>query len=1127
MFNNYQMNYFTLALNGCILLCLLVGFLSCEAPKETKILIFSKTAGYRHESIEAGLAAIQKMGKQDGFQVDHTENSSDFREENLAQYAAVVFLNTTGDVLDHIQQTDFERYIQAGGGYVGVHAAADTEYDWIWYGKLVGGYFNGHPNDPNVRAARLDVLDKKHSSTSMLPDSWEREDEWYNYKNLNSEANVLINLDEKSYEGGTNGKHHPIAIYHEYDGGRAFYTGGGHTSESYSEPLFYEHLRGGIRYAIGDNQRDYSKAIFHRVPPENRFVKNVLARNLNEPMELDVFADGRVIFVERRGAIKLYDPKSEMLRDITKFPVHTEFEDGLLGVAIDPQYENNKWIYLFYSPVGTEPVQHVSRFVFDQDSLHYDSEKIVLEIPVQRDECCHSGGSLEFDQQGNLFIGVGDNTNPFDSDGYAPIDERPGRQPWDAQRSSGNTNDLRGKILRIKPQSDGSYTIPEGNLFAEGTAKTRPEIYVMGCRNPFRLSIDSKTGYLYWGDVGPDAGEDNELRGPKGIDEINQAQKSGYWGWPYTRGNNQAYRAYNFTTKESGAYFDPQNLLNESPNNTGLRKLPPVNESVVWYSYDRSQEFPWVGVGGKNPMAGPIFYSNEYQDEDKFPPYFDGKLIAYEWMRHWMYLISFDSTGQMIKVEPFMQNTDFNRPMDMVFGKDGKLYMLEYGQKWFAQNMDAMLVRIDYVKGNRSPVAKITTNKTVGGAPLTTIFSAESSYDFDDDELKYEWHFGDGSSPNNTAYPRHTFERPGIYNVKLTVTDEDGQSSTASQEIQVGNEAPEVTWTLEGNQTFYWDNRNLNYSVKATDLEDGQATDGIIDPTRISVSFDYLDQGFDITQIAQGHQLEVKTLAPLGKRLIDGSDCKNCHAEKIKVNGPSYLEIAERYKTNAKAKDYLAQKIITGGAGNWGETVMSAHPQISLDDAKEIAAYILALGDPAKVASQYPSSGRYVAREHLTKKQKGQYILLATYTDQGNEAIKPITAQKQINLRYQKVEAEHYNGATSTSEVSNGVVRELFHGDYLYFDKFDFTEIESITLAYGLREGREIGGTIELRLDTKDGPLLGKTEITKPGETTIKIDELPGFHDLYIIFKNPQNEDKQIVMLDWLQFNPIQSLTLK
>ncbi|MFT5167350.1 MAG: cytochrome c [Saprospiraceae bacterium] len=1121
------MKYFALLFKGLVLLLLTVGIFSCENQKDATVLVFSKTAGYRHQSIEPGIDAIKKLGSENGFLVKTTEDASAFKEENLKRYAAVIFLNTTGDVLDHVQQADFERYIQAGGGFVGIHAAADTEYDWIWYGKLVGGYFNGHPSDPNVRHAKIKVLDKNHICSKVLPDTWEREDEWYNYKNLNPNTNVIATLDETSYEGGTNGENHPISWYHDFDGGRAFYTGCGHTEASYSEPLYLQHLLGGIQYAIGNNNLDYSKTTFHQVPPENRFVKTVLAQNLDEPMELDILDNGKILFVERKGAIKLYDPETEILRLVTEFPVHTKFEDGLLGMTIDPNYKENKWLYLFYSPVGKKPVQHVSRFVFDNDSLHYATEKVVIEIPVQRDECCHSGGSLEFGADGNLYIGVGDDTNPFDSDGFAPIDERKGRSAWDAQRSSGNTNDLRGAILRITPQSDGTYTIPKGNLFPEGTAKTKPEIYVKGCRNPFRISIDSKTNYLYWGDVGPDSGKDGDLRGPKGLDEFNQARTAGYWGWPYFRGNNQQYFDYNFVKERSGEKFNPEKPINDSPNNTGLTELPPSNKSMIWYSYDKSQEFPWIGVGGKNPMAGPIYYSDEYESNEKFPEYFDGKLIAYEWMRHWMYLIKFDSTGNMIKIDPFMQNTEFSRPMDMIFGKDGKLYMLEYGNKWFAKNLDARLTRIDYIRGNRTPVAAITAAKTVGGAPLTLILSAEKSYDFDEDKLSYEWNFGDGTEKNITGFPRHTFEKPGIYTVSLTVTDSDGQQSTAKQEIHVGNEPPELNWELAGNQSFYWDNRNLSYQVNVNDAEDGNTEDGSLSAENIIVSFDYLAQGFDVTEIAQGHQMEVSTSDPLGKRLIDGSDCKSCHALNEKINGPSYIEIAARYRKDENAFKFLAGKIIKGGGGNWGETAMAAHPQLSEGEATEIAKYILAVNGEVRVDSKYPASGNFVAKDHIKEEEKGQYILMASYTDKGNESIKPITSRKQINLRSSKIEAGHFDEASKDIIAGGDDARELYNNSFLVYKNLDYTDIESISFAYGMRDGQETGGTIEVHLDNKEGEPIEKIEIEKPGESDINLSGIEGFHDLYLIFKKPNNDGKQIVVMDWIRFNPSKTLTLK
>ena len=228
---------------------------------EVNVLVFSKTGGFRHESIEPGIAAVKKLSQQLDFQVEATEDATVFNEEKLKDFEVVMFLNTTGDILDAEQQVQLERFVQAGGGFVGVHAAADTEYDWPWYGKLVGGYFSGHPNDPNVREAALHIVNPNHAATDSLPESWTRADEWYNYKTLNEANQVLIKIDESTYEGGTNGDNHPMAWYKEYDGGRAFYTGLGHTAESYAEPLFLKHLAGGLRYAIGEgNQVDYSQA---------------------------------------------------------------------------------------------------------------------------------------------------------------------------------------------------------------------------------------------------------------------------------------------------------------------------------------------------------------------------------------------------------------------------------------------------------------------------------------------------------------------------------------------------------------------------------------------------------------------------------------------------------------------------------------------------------------------------------------------------------------------------------------------------------------------------------------------------------------------------------------------------
>ncbi|SFH25054.1 ThuA domain-containing protein [Pontibacter chinhatensis] len=221
-----------------------------ESAQQKRILVFSKTAGFRHESIPAGKAALLQLGQEYNVGVDTTENAAYFTADSLKKYAAVVFLNTTKDVLDETQQEAFKQYIQSGGGFAGVHAASDTEYDWPWYNQLVGAYFTSHPE---VQKAAIDVLDKDHLSTSHLPDRWEHTDEWYNFKSMNPKVHVLANLDERSYKGGENGENHPIAWYHEFDGGRAFYTALGHTKESYSDTLFLRHMWGGIRYAMGES----------------------------------------------------------------------------------------------------------------------------------------------------------------------------------------------------------------------------------------------------------------------------------------------------------------------------------------------------------------------------------------------------------------------------------------------------------------------------------------------------------------------------------------------------------------------------------------------------------------------------------------------------------------------------------------------------------------------------------------------------------------------------------------------------------------------------------------------------------------------------------------------------------
>lgn len=229
---------------------------ACNATKlpgcHIRLLVFSKTAAFRHASIPGAIAALRRLAQSQGVAIDFTEDAAVFTDANLARYNAVVFLLTTGDILDAGQQAAFERYIEHGGGYAGVHSASDTEYNWPWYGQLVGAYLDRVHGHSKIVPATVSVADRKQISTSMLPAMWMRTDEWYNFAtNPGKTVRVLLAVDERTYQGGVMGANHPIAWYHTFDGGRSWYTAMGHTSESYSEPLFLAHLWGGILYAAG------------------------------------------------------------------------------------------------------------------------------------------------------------------------------------------------------------------------------------------------------------------------------------------------------------------------------------------------------------------------------------------------------------------------------------------------------------------------------------------------------------------------------------------------------------------------------------------------------------------------------------------------------------------------------------------------------------------------------------------------------------------------------------------------------------------------------------------------------------------------------------------------------------
>lgn len=1119
-----------------------------------RVLVFSKTAGWVHTSIPYANEAIQKLGSENDYRVVLTQDATVFNDEDLQRYNAVVFNNTTGNVLNAEQQAAFERYIQAGGGYVGIHSAADTEYEWPWYGQLMGAHFASHPHNPNVRSAIVNVVDTVHPSSSGLPVRWERTDEWYNYRYFYPDLKILAFLDEESYEGGTNGSNHPIAWYHEFDGGRAFYTGGGHEDSSYQEPLFLKHLQGGISYAMGNERNlDYSKATAVAAPEENRFEKTVLVNDLNNPMELAVADDGKVYYTELRTAnLGMFDTRTGEQTIVHRFDVETRGGTGLIGVTLDPGFMENNFIYLYYSPpIKGEPILfRLSRFkVRNNNTLDPASEKVLLTVPVEANSGAHHGGSLAWDTEGNLFLSTGDSSSPFPADGFAPLDERPGKEYFslDAQRSAGNTNDLKGKILRIHPEQDAQegqplYTIPKGNLFQPGTEKTRPEIYAMGCRNPYRIAVNPATGTVYWGEIGPDAGEAGP-QGPRGYDEFNQAKAPGFFGWPYFVGDNQAYYDWDFATQTAGPQYDPLAPVNDSPNNTGLRELPPAQTAMIWYPYAASEEFPELGEGGRSAMAGAFYsYDAGSQSANKFPEYYDGTLFVFEWMRNWVRALRFDEEENYMKSEAFMTvDGDFRRPIDLAFGKDGIMYMLEYGSVYGADNEDARLVKIAYNRGNRPPVAKASVTdsmaqadlsqrvfitsemrslapkkEAVGQAPLRVSFSSRGTGDPDDDDkLNYEWYFDGVNLANTEPNPVHTYTNPGYYKAVLKVKDQNGLSSTDTVHIRVGNAPPEVTLVSQQNKSFFWEGSPFEYSLQVTDEEDGT-----INPSRARVEYIY-DPVPGILSQEQGKGQTAARAVPYGYALIERSDCKACHVVEGKSVGPSYKQVSMRYKGQAGALAQLSGKVIGGGGGNWGESVMSAHPQLAPADVEEMIKYILSLSENQEGSTGLDLSGTLLFNRHKEDEQKGVYTISGSYTDSGANGIGPLTRTDVLHLRKARVPTVFMDKYEGFQRFGNS----LTNADHKAFYMLKNIDLSGITgFRYEYTAGEQ-PGAIEVRIDSQAGPVVVKTPYNTTGDweniatlDAMLTEPIIGRHDIYFIPVKPEKPNEDIINLKAVTF---------
>jgi len=916
-------------------------------------------------------------------------------------------------------------------------------------------------------------------------------------------------------------------------------------------------------------KKEPSAAIFsgQEKPEDSRFTQVVIAEGLEEPLQLEFDKQGFVYWIERAGQVKRVNESGGNVEILGTIPTIVGESPGMIGILLDKDFENSRHIFLYFSPQSEKgKIMRLSRFTLGADQMiDTDSEIILLDIPWEQPDGSHFGGGMTWDQEGNLYLSVGGDSAPTQYSPLPFINE--GGRGEDEGRTSGNTNDLRGKILRIKPQLDGTYTIPEGNLFPIGTANTLPEIYVMGNRNPWRLSIDSGTGFLHWGEVGPDAGIDSEEFGPMGYDEFNVAKEAGNFGWPYVIGKNLPYRVYDYENKTSEGFYDPGSLVNTSPNNTGLRVLPPSQPALVAYPYRVSEEWPILGSSARSAVGGPIFRKSDFSDEATrvFPDYFEGKWLITDYVRNWIMVVTMDEDRNTVtSIERLLpaEKLIHSQPLDMDFGPNGDLYLVEYGS-----GMKGRISRIEFNAGNRAPNAVAASVEKSGSTPFELQLSSEGSRDDDGDKLDFEWTISPTAGGETTVLkesnPTITLDKPGKYKVTLTVKDPSGVSDSDSIVVVAGNKQPEVKIEItSGNKSFYFPDEKISYQVQVLDQEDGTLAAGYINPESLTVTAEYIPSGIEFGQLRKlksEENLQPETVLRHfhAKALIIKNNCTACHLEEAKLVGPSFLDVAKKYKGSVNVFETLSKSIMEGGSGKWGETHMPPQPNLSGNDTKQIIDYIIDLASTEKGNAKLPLQGEFTTKAIPTKigdgrlskfypkvYEMGSYVFLAHYTDKGSDQIEGINLKNEdfALLRYpllgpQKADIFSETGISYTPSTDDPGFIFTGKGGYIGFKNIDLTGINQISIGAITRFwhwSHFIGGVVELRLGSPKGTLVGAAQQVPPapqGEkgpffgdatgkpTVIDVSKIDGVHDLYILIKNPgASESDALVIMTGIEF---------
>ncbi|HSK51322.1 MAG TPA: ThuA domain-containing protein [Clostridia bacterium] len=1122
------------ALVGSVLFAPVTALAAPPTDKpEYRIFVFTRGAPTAYAS--AAVKTIKEIGKAEGFTVQSNGDPTQFTAENLGRYRAVVLLANAGDALTAEQEAAFEDYYTNGGGVVAIHSAIETEPDWSFLTEVLGARGAGQTA---AQPGTIKVADRVHEASRDLPEYWNRTEAWYNFSaNVRGFSHVLATVTEDPYDahpdglvtgisGGTMGFDHPIAWCKDFRGGRSFYTGLGTTAGAFSDPSYRTHLRGALLWTAGVADPVYSDC---GATVLANYEQTVISAppNLSEPIGFDVLPDGRVIQTDRRGGVRLHDGVANTTTLIAQLPVYTHSEDGMYGPAVDNDFAENRWVYLFYAPLtmttdpgdeytypestpagnapttGADPSVwdpwigyfQLSRFKFVDASgdtpAHLDlaTEQRILKVPVNRGACCHVAGDITFDSDNNLWLVTGDDTpaGGGNSGGFSPHNDMItttglyNAPHVDARRSALNTNDLRGKILRITVQADGSYTIPPGNLFTgaeEGGGKTRPEIYAMGFRNPFRITLDADD-VAYITDYSPDSNTPTNFRGPAGTGRMMKVDEPANYGWPLCYQPDLPYYRWNFNTTQP---LDSPAQAHECDNptrgpantsrwNTGLEFSPPIKRSELWYSFTPEnravnplgtpcfeyyngsgatacpQRFPELLTGGVGPHGAAKYdYDPDLASDTKFPPYYDGAIFFGEFTRDYLREIRLDADGNVFKINNLLNcgptPTNVNRPfvcdnpMDMRWSfDDGHFYLLTYGDGFFNINPDAAMTKFSYVKGTRAPVVFLDASPTNGPAPLTVQFSSAGTHDPDPaDSITFSWDFdGDGVADSMDPNPSFTYTAIGQYTARLTVTDSSGKSTQANTVITVGNTAPTVVINAPVDGGLFAFGQSIPWSVTVTDPEEGP-----IDCNRIEVTWVL---GHD----EHGHAGETQT---------------GCSG------------VLETFADDA-----------SHGGNVFG--VISA----SYQD----------LGGPGGVPA------------------------LTTVT------------QHQIRQKHQEVEFVTQQSGTNTattSDVGGGQHRgSLSNNDWLRLNgPFNLLNIDSLTFRVASTGTAVPAGNplaaVEVRLDAVDGPLLLTANLTSTGNATtwesqtFALADPGGAHDVFLVIRSVPGgaTGNNLFNLNWVEF---------